>query len=195
LDLDNEIEIRDISVLRRENYKCFTVEKIFLFDSGVISGKCVLLDLDVLILDSLTEYLDEYDFSEPRFTLSHKPNQNYPLFADLFFQSGPNYVNSSFVTWRDGQLDWLREFFMENREIIEYKYLDLDTAIFQTCRKKLRFHPQSIIYSYNAYREKLNSKITYFNTSHGRGQELHEGPQWATDLWRGHDSESALGGR
>lgn len=189
--LDSEIEVRDISLLRREKYDCFTVEKLFLFDSSVTSGCCVLLDLDVLILDDLTSYLDEYGFSEPRFTLSHKPNQDYPTFANLFFQSGPNYVNSSFVTWRDDQLSWLREFFMDNREIIEYKYLDLDTAVFHTCRRKLKFHPQSVIYSYNAYREKLNSKIVYFNTSHGRGCELHEGPEWAKDLWTSHDSVSA----
>jgi len=188
-----EIEVRDISLLRKVENECFTMEKLFLFDVLDQGGPYCLFDIDILIQSDITSYLDDYGFFEPRFAVSSRVNGvdiPYVKMAPVFFQHGMCYVNSSFVTWKDDQLKWIPEFYLRNKEIIDYKYKDLDTFLFHTVLKKMRFHPTDVIYSYNHEKGWLDVPIVMFNTSHGRGVELHDGPTWAQDLWKSYDSES-----
>jgi len=184
-----EIEVKNIEELRRVKNTCFTMEKLFLFDGLDFEGPYCLLDIDILIQSDITSYFDEYKFVEPRFTISSAMH-SYIKVAPIFSQEGMCYVNSSFVTWTGDQLKWLPDFYMANKDIIDYKYRDLDTFLFHTVLKKMRFHPQDMIYSFNHEKKRLDSPIVMFNTSHGRGVELHEGPTWAKELWESYDSES-----
>lgn len=186
VDLDIGIEVREIRDLDRRRLVCFTAEKLLLFNQEpFLSGRNVFLDIDLLVLKDLYPYLKEYDFVEPRFTVNDQPDIDYKSFADIHSQYGPNYVNSSFITWKEDQLVWLLEFYLEHQELINYMYEDLDTFLFHAVKKKLRYHPNEIIYSFNAYWKRLDRSIVFFNTSHGRGVELHEAPEWAQRIWVG----------
>ena len=186
VDLADGIVVKDISELRTRSSTCFTVEKIFLFDMEPFnSGKNVFLDIDLLLMGDITAYLKEYDFVEPRFTINQQPEFDYKMFADIHSQYGPNYVNSSFITWKEDQLSWLTSFYLDNQDVADYMYDDLDTFLFHSVKKKLKYHPYEMIYSYNAFWKKLDRPLVFFNTSHGRGVELHQAPEWAQKAWAG----------
>lgn len=182
--IDEEVEIRDISSLRRERSNCFTIEKIHLFDS--LEGDNVLLDIDVLMLKGVDDYLEDYAFSEGRFVQNHWMNLD---FAEVMKNFRTNYVNSSVVTWRDDQLQWIKKFYRDNRSVVEFCYGDLDTFLFQCLWRELKFHPKSLAYSYNSSGpvENLDYSIALFNTSQGRGVELHEVKGPLRELWTRYD--------
>ena len=173
----NTASFRDYNITRQ---KCFTAEKLFLFSNSI--GHNILLDLDTLILDDITEYLDSYNFEEPRFIKNYWEDLDR---CELLATQANNYVNSSFVTWKDDQLKWLYDHFINNKELIEYKYGDLDFYLFQVFRKKLGYHPEGIVNTYGEVEDVLtcNYKMVLFNTSHGRGVELHDATGYARERW------------
>jgi hypothetical protein len=189
-DLNSKIIIRDIEELRPYPYECFTLEKIFLFDHQELTGKNVLLDLDVLLFsDNLKRYLDEYDFCEPRFIQNYWNGIEY---GNMLAKHGRNWVNSSFVTWKDDQLIYIKRFYEEHKDVIEYKFGDLDFWLFQLLRDRLHYHPEKIVYSYRdgateqdygQYKLREDHSVVLFNTSHGYGTELHETVDWSQRLW------------
>ncbi|CAB5221228.1 hypothetical protein UFOVP247_113 [uncultured Caudovirales phage] len=190
MDLDIEIIVRDIEELRPYKSNCFTIEKIHLFDK--LPGNNVLLDIDILVLKDITTYLDEYDFDEPRFVKNHWQNIDY---AETHILEGMNYVNSSMITWKDDQLKFILDFYREHKEIIEFKYEDLDTFLFHALRKKLKFHPEGMVGSYAVERYKraidgyrdYDYSVMMFNTSHGKGIELEDVDGEYRDLWVSYD--------
>ena len=136
-------------------------------------------------MKDLRPYLDEYGFSEGRVVKNHWMDSEY---VEMNCLGGTNYVNSSVITWRDEQLDWVKDFYLEHQEVIDFKYGDLDTFLFQALRKKLRYHPEYIAYSFNAKGvADLDYSIAMFNTSQGRGLELHEVDGPMRDLWVSYD--------
>lgn len=182
--LNENIITKDINILRPEGYNCFTVEKIFLFDQ-VISGNNVILDLDILIQKDLFPYLSSYNFCEGRFLKNDWAN---PYGCEVNAKTGGNYINSSFVTWKDNQLKYVLDFYKKHKRLIEFKYEDLDTFLFQGMRKILNYHPDGTAMSYNnnnAQSEIKDYPILLFNTSHGknRGRELHQAEDWVTKIW------------
>ena len=183
VDLDSGIVVRDLAELREVQSRCFTIEKVFLF--GKLPGNNVFLDLDIVLLRSLDSYLQEYGFSEGRFIKNHWMDEDY---VEMNSDRGTNYVNSSVISWRDDQLDWVREFYLANRDVIEFKYRDLDTFLFQALRKKLKYHPHDLAYSFNAVADRRDYAVVMFNTSQGRGVELHDAPDWIQRAWVGNES-------
>jgi hypothetical protein len=179
------IHVRDIALLRPTSSKCFTIEKVYLFDPKVISGKCVLFDLDILILKDLSTYLT---FDEPRFI---KNLWDDIVAGELLHKFGHCWINSSFVTWENDQLLFVKEFYQKNKEVIEFKYGDLDLFLFHGLRNKLNYHPENIVYSYvnndPPYEYRPDHYIVLFNTSHGKGTELHEAGGWVDRLWKKFD--------
>ena len=190
-DLHPSIHIRDIKDLRPHQSNCFTIEKIFLFDPTIskLSGPCVLLDLDILVINDLNIYLSNYDFTEGRFIKNYWNGIEY---GEIFGKFGRNWINSSFVTWKQDQLLFIKDFYEENKKVIEFKYGDLDLFLFQCLRDKIKYHPKKIVYSYDGgadegdlhhYKFREEYSIVLFNTSHGRGTELHNATGWVKDLW------------
>jgi hypothetical protein len=186
------IHIRDIKDLRPNPTKCFTIEKIYLFDPNIskLSGPCVLLDLDILIINDLNIYLSNYNFIEGRFIKNY---WNGIELGKILSKYGRNWINSSFVTWKEDQLIYILDFYKKHKEVIEFKYGDLDFFLFQAIRDKLNYHPEKIIYSYvdgadendrEQYVYRDNYSIVLFNTSHGRGVELHETTDWSKHIWK-----------
>lgn len=183
LGISNKVEIQDIDELRPNRSECFTIEKIHLFDK--MQGRNTLLDLDILLLKDLSVYFKEYQFSEPRFIKNHWMHMDY---VELSILDGTNYINSSIVTWKDDQLKYVLDFYNEHRDIIEFKYRDLDTFLFQTIRRTINFHPNDLVYSYNASEyEDHDYSAVMFNTSHGRGIELDRVTGPMKILWTGYD--------
>ena len=188
-DILPNIVVRDINTLRQTKIVPFTNEKIYLFETMV--GNNVLLDLDILIIKDLYPYLSDYNFTEPRFILNYWSDKFY---SELLSRYGRNYINSSFVTWKDNQLKFIIDFYNENKKVIDFKYGDLDAWLFNGLRDKLNYHPENLIMSFNStpdntYDTLSKSSIILFNTSHGtgRGKELHQGPDWAISHWKSFD--------
>lgn len=187
----SDVIIKDIETLRPTKTNCFTIEKIYLFDPSItnINGPCVLLDLDILLINDLSLYLNKYNFEQPRFIKNYWNNVEYGLLLRKF---GRNWLNSSFVTWVDDQLKFVIDFYNDNKQIIEFKYGDLDFFLFNTIRDQLHFHPKGVVYSYidGADTDDTQSKLyrpdyslVLFNTSHGRGEELHDAKGWPQQMW------------
>lgn len=196
--LDKNIIVKDIEELRPEASKCFTIEKIYLFNKHV--GNNVLLDLDILVLKDLNEYFQQYNFNQPRFILNHwyaskdefDPEWSGKELCELYARMGSCYINSSFVTWKDDQLNFIVDFYNKHKKVIEFKLDDLDTFLFHGLRDQLDYHPKNIVYSYTRdirYEVLKNFHIILFNTSHGtgRGKELDQTTDWANLYWKSFD--------
>lgn len=202
--LEPKIKIVDIAVLRPYNLlsypvrfdkqqlrtNCFTIEKAFLFD-GVLEGNNVLLDIDILVTKDLYPYLKDYNFCEGRFIRNGWTSKEGSELAALL---GACYINSSFITWKGDQLKYVLDFYNKHKKIIEFKYDDIDTFLFQCLRKKICFHPTELVSSYNAsqnYDDLKDFSLILFNTSHAHGTEyafeLHQAKDWAIKLWKQFD--------
>lgn len=177
--------------------KVFTSKKLELFKKFT-DGKYCLFDLDILVTKDLTAYFDQYDFVEPRIIFNKW--QDYSRIYVTYFTTDC-FVNSSFVTWKDNQLEWLFDLFVENQDVVEYKYKSLDKFIFYSSFDKLKFHPADIVctYSFGAscpddlepYKHRPEYSIVLFHTSHNKigGVELHDAEGWAKDIWLSYDTK------
>jgi hypothetical protein len=180
--------------LVKSNVGVFTAEKLSVYHD-FNNGKYCLLDLDILIMNDLTPYFDEYDFCEPRIILNRW--QDYSRIHNSFF-TGDCFINSSFVTWKDDQLKWLFNLFIDNANIVEYRYKSLDKFIFYSSFDKLNFHPNNLVYAYSfgaefpndieAYKYRPEFSIALFHTSHKEGVELHDVDDWAKEMWLSYDT-------
>lgn len=173
----------------------FTSKKFDLFKI-YNKGNCCLLDLDILIINDLTSYFDSYGFSEPRFILNRW--QDHSRIYNSFF-TNDCFINSSFVTWKDNQLEWLFDSFIDNLDIIEYRYKTVDKFIFYSSFDKISFHPPKFVYAYSFGAEYDNDltpfeyrpdySVVLFHTSHKKpeGVELHDADGWARNIWLSND--------
>jgi hypothetical protein len=173
----------------------FTIEKLRLFDPNFIGhGKNIIFDIDLLCLKDFTDYLNDYDFKEPRFIKNYwaDPDQ-----CDAYFHKGACDINSSFITWQDDQLEDLYKFYIDNKKKINFLFTSFDKSLFGIFRDKLKYHPKNVVYAYNFgadYRDDMKTEVLrdnyyfcLFNTSHGIGKELHEAGGWANNLWKLND--------
>jgi hypothetical protein len=169
----------------------FTIEKLKLFDPHFIGdGQNILFDIDILCLKDFTDYLNEYAFIEPRFIKNHwaDPDQ-----CDAYFHKGACDINSSFITWKDDQLEPLYKFYIDNMKKINFLFSSFDKSLFGIFRDKLKYHPKNIVYAYNFgadHKDDMKPEVLrndyyfcLFNTSHGVGKELHEVDGWAKSMW------------
>lgn len=174
----------------------FTAKKLELYKIFKQGDYC-LLDLDILITRDITEYFDQYNFVEPRIILNRW--QNHSRIYNSFF-TGDCFVNSSFVTWRDDQLEWLFDLFVANLGVVEYRYRTVDKFIFYSSFEKLKFHPRGLVYAYSfgaeydtdiePFKERKDYSVVLFHTSHKKpkGVELHDAEGWAKDIWISYDN-------
>lgn len=189
--LDPEIKTLDINSLPHHNSGgVFTVVKLDLFKHLPFKGPFVFMDLDVLILKDLKPYFDSFNFSEPRYIENYWAPRHRELDS---YHRGDCFVNSSFLVWDDGQYDWLYDLYVENREIVDLKFLSLDKFVYYCALDNLKFHPKKVVYTYSfgaEYPDDLDPEllredyyVVLFNTSHKRGIELHDAEGWARNLW------------
>jgi len=185
--LDNRIQIINLT----KNFtKVYTSQKIQSMDIDFqIKGNKVLLDLDILIQNDLYPYLKDYNFIEPRFTEALWQDTEHAMKNT---HHASCLVNSSFVTWKDDQLDFLYKFYMKHKKIIEQKYNSFDRFLFINFYNVLKYHKDGVVYSYSFDKEPKKFKeqffISIFLTSHGEGIELHDANDWAKDLWCKYDN-------
>jgi hypothetical protein len=175
--------------LKKNFSKVFTIQKIQCMSIGhEIQGNKVLLDLDILIQNDLYPYLLEYNFYEPRFCASSWQDKEHVLET---IHIASCFVNSSFVTWKEDQLDFLYKFYMKYNTIIEQKYNSFDKSLFANFYDILRYHKDNLIYSYSFDNKpktfKKDALICIFLTSHGEGIELHDADGWAKEMWCRYD--------
>jgi len=196
--ISENIIIRDYNDTEVSKLKnIFTIQKLRLFDTNFLqTEKNVILDLDVLFLKDFTEYLDDfYNFKEPRFIKNYWAD---PDLCDAYFYKGACDVNSSFITWKDDQLQQIYDYYLENSKKINFLFSSLDKSLFSLYRNKLNYHPRNIVYAYNfgadfikndMEKEVLRNDyyLCIFNTSHGIGTEIHEADGWAKNMWESLD--------
>ena len=180
----NEIIIENIDKLRKYNTdRVFTYEKLILMDYHE-SG--IWIDLDVLIHKNITDLKFEKDFIMIW-------NHWNPLERsyDWYGKGSSCHVNSSFVYWNNPK--WLKDFTYDNWNKIEWTYKSLDKYMFYQHHRcgRLHYWPKNLVSNYNREGFTLKNKITIFNTSHIKannlseiGYELHEADQSAVELWK-----------
>jgi hypothetical protein len=188
---DNGIVVIELNSIMPST-KVFCVQKIYTFKNDFIKGNKVLLDLDIIILKDLYPYFKEYNFCEPRLINTYWSD---PVDAMRTVQICSCLINSSFVTWKDDQLQYLYDFYIKHKIIIDMKYDSIDIFYFHNFYNILKYHPKKMIYSYSfgaEYPDDLEPKkfrdsysIVLFNTSHGNGIELHETDDWSREYWHG----------
>ena len=194
-DLDTGIittNIKDII----PSTKVFTMQKMYALNRMFfIKGNNCIIDLDVLIQNDLYQYFKTYNFEEPRFIEPIWQNKEHVYRT---YHQASCMVNSSLLTWKDDQLDYLYQFYINNKKIIENKYNSFDRFLFYNFYDKLKFHPKKIVYAYSfgalhpndleieKYRPEYD--IAIFLTSHGTGTELHDANPWAIDMWKRYDN-------
>lgn len=195
----------EVNILDIENYqipegkwggKVFTGEKIKLINS--FRTKTLLLDLDILILNDITSYVDSIHLcNKPYFIRNEWANQdnikrNYgKITCD---------VNSSFVIGDNESTEVLKyKLFDHNYDYYAVKYRSLDKTLFYRFQWAVEFHEdKKLVYSFNGgaswpddmeqgkYRP--DYKICLFNNSHGEGDDIHDSnTNWAIDYWESFD--------
>jgi hypothetical protein len=198
---DNPIGFDDgITIIKMNSVipstKVFSMQKMFMFNELFpIKGNKCILDLDILIHNDLYSYLKKYNFKEPRFIEPIWQNKEHVYKT---YHHASCMVNSSFVTWKDDQLDYLYQFYIKHKEKIEFKYNSFDRFIFYNFYDVLKFHPKKIAYSYSfgaTYPDDLECEIyrnnylmSLYLTSHGTGTELHDANGWVKEFWCQYDS-------
>lgn len=195
----------EINILNLDDYqisdgkwggRVFTAEKIKLLNS--FSSKTLLLDLDILILNDITEYVDGVNLiDKPYFIRNSFANQD---------NIKANYgkitcdVNSSFVIAdRHSTMTLSKLMFNSNYDYYALKFKSLDKTLFYRFLYLLNFHEdKKIAYSFNGgaswpddmekgkYRP--DYKICLFNNSHGEGDDIHDSnTSWALEYWESFD--------
>ena len=184
-----EVEIANINLLRRYNTdRVFTYEKLILMDFHETG---VWLDLDILIHKNITDLDYSSDF---RMIWNHW-NDYYERSLQWYGRGGSCHVNSSFVYWNNPE--WLKRFTADHWEKIEWTYKSLDKYLFYQHHRneRLNFWKSDVVSNYNVQGFELLHKITLFNTSHIKannlkdiGFELHESGDEAKNLWLSYDN-------
>jgi hypothetical protein len=195
--INPEIDIIDYNTFGPDSWraypqdKIFTREKLCLFDLDITGTKC-WIDLDVLIHGDITELLSR-SFEKPTFIFNHW-NSNREHAFKWFGKGSDCHVNSSFVAWDDAH--WLFDYTNKHKEKLFFTYKSLDKYLYyQHWRNnRLAFWEEGIVDNYNysepPYIKRDNVKITLFNTSHIKANnlsekafELHEAQGWVKELW------------
>lgn len=186
-----EVLIDNINDLRPyKTDRVFTYEKLILLEKHE-SG--VWLDLDVLIHKDITDTIDN---NNNDFTMIWNHwNDYYERSLQWYGRGGSCHVNSSFVKWDNAE--WLIKYTHDNWDKIQWTYKSLDKYMFYQHHRKerLNYWNNDVVSNYNVQGFKLLHKITLFNTSHIKannlsevGFELHESGEEARNLWLSYDN-------
>ena len=162
--------------------------KTFIYDNNVI------LDLDILIHNDITEMVEAPPTKKPMFIWTHwTPKWHWDK---LIEKKTACFINSSFVRWHDDTGVYLYEDFVTRWPELEAEYNSLDKFLFYEHVREgngLYFWEDKHFYNYNEpgpWQYKLNpdAAACLFNTSHlvklgRRHYELDNTPTEHTDIW------------
>lgn len=194
IGIHKDIQIEDIKNLRPyKTDRVFTYEKLILLEHH---KKGIWLDLDILIHKNITEDIEKIVDSKSDFVMIWNHWNDYENKSLKWWGKGSScHVNSSFVYFN--QPSWLINFTKEHWHKIEWTYKSLDKYLFYQHYRtnRIQFWPKYIFSNYNKEWFQLNNKITLFNTSHIKannleevGYELHEAPEDVVNIWKSYDS-------
>jgi hypothetical protein len=170
--------------------KVFTSEKVKLISDESIfdNDRVLLLDLDILILKDLTQYLLSYNPIKPAWILNwwqdeERFKKNYGTITCR--------INASFIYSTPQAAAVLHDrIFGENYDYFAFKFKALDKVIQYNALDLVEFHDNNLnlFYSYNIkegdYKSDMKDyHICLFNNSHGTGKDLHEVDGWAKEYW------------
>ena len=191
LNFRDEIIVKNINELRPYNTdRVFTYEKLILLEKH---QEGIWLDLDILIHENITDIVtrDDGDF---KMIWNHW--NNYETKSLRWYGSGSScHINSSFVKFKNPE--WLIKFTKDNWKKIEWTYKSLDKYMFYQHHRNNRLHywEDGIFSNYNKEGFKLKDKITLFNTSHIKANnlkeiayEIHEADGDVINLWKSYDT-------
>lgn len=169
--------------------KVFTAEKIKLIcDERFYGTRVLLLDLDLIILKDLTNYLSNY---HPNKLALYESWWYDDKAFKRFYGKVTCRLNSSFMyTYPENVKIISQKLFNENYDYYAFKYYSLDRTIQYNFLEHIEFHKDKrLLYSYSnsKSKRKLNYKVCIFNNSHGKGEDLHGLNNWAYDYWKSYD--------
>ena len=169
--------------------KVFTAEKIKLIcDERFYGTRVLLLDLDLIILKDLTNYLNNYHPN--KLALYESWWYDDKLFK-RFYGKVTCRLNSSFMyAYPENVKIISQKLFNKNYDYYAFKFYSLDRTIQYNFLEHIEFHKDKrLLYSYSnsKSKRKLNYKVCIFNNSHGRGEDLHNLKNWAYDYWKSYD--------
>lgn len=177
--------------------KVFTAEKLKLIsDKRFFGTKVVLMDLDILILNDLTDYLTTVEPTKPLWIFNHwqdlqRTRRDYGQITCA--------INASFVvTYPENAITLHDSVFNENYDYFAMKFKSLDKTLYYRCMDLIDFHEDPfLVYAYNRgvkfpedmveYEYRPEFKLCLFNNSHGSGMDLHETTDWAKEYWESFD--------
>ena len=192
-NLNSKIKILDYNdyaiPIGKYGKKVFTAEKIkLLSDERFYGTRALLLDLDLLILKDLTNYLN--NFHPDKLALYQSWWFDTKLFK-RYYGKVTCRINSSFMYAYPQKVKIIKEkLFNKNYDYYSLKFYSLDRTIQYNFLEHIEFHKdKKLLYSYSnsKNKNKLNYKVCIFNNSHGRGEDLHELNNWASDYWKSYD--------
>ena len=192
-NLNSKIKILDYNdyaiPIGKYGKKVFTAEKIkLLSDERFYGTRALLLDSDLLILKDLTNYLN--NFHPDKLALYESWWFDTKLFK-RYYGKVTCRLNSSFMYAYPQKVKIIKEkLFNKNYDYYSLKFYSLDRTIQYNFLEQIEFHKdKKLLYSYSnsKNKNKLNYKVCIFNNSHGRGEDLHELNNWASDYWKSYD--------
>ena len=192
----SEVNILDLKLFQipdgKWGGKVFTGEKINLIN--YFNEKTLLLDLDILILNDITEFVDSIELKDKAYFIRNTwANQDN---IKRYYGSITCDVNSSFVIGNKASVYILRGLlFNKDYDYYALKYRSLDKTLFYRFQDDIKFHEdKKLVYSFNGgaswpddmeigkYRP--DYKVCLFNNSHGAGDDIHEcDTTWAIEYW------------
>lgn len=187
----DEVSICDIQDLRPyDTDRVFTYEKIMLIEKH---EEGVWVDLDILIHKNITEMIQQNDDD---FCMIWNYWNDYIQRSLMWYGKGSScHVNSSFVKWKNA--DWLVKYTHDHWTKIAFTYKSLDKYLFyqHTRNDRLSYWDKSIFSNYNREGLVLKNKISLFNTSHIKANnlneiayELHEADNETVELWKSYET-------
>ena len=193
-DISSYIEVRNIEELRPYDTKrVFTYEKLMLIDKDEYD-KNFWIDLDVLVHKNITDII-----VKPHDNITFIWNYWNSFESLSLFNYGrcvSCHTNSSFVGWDKGKANWLLKYTHDNWDKISWTYKSLDKYMFYQHHRnnRLNYWPKNLVSNYNIEGFELKKKITLFNTSHIKannltdiGYELEEATDDILKIWKDYE--------
>ena len=200
VDLNPEIQTLDLKDYEipegKFGGKVFTAEKIRLLNS--FNEKTLLLDLDILIFNDITEYVDSIDLKDKPYFIENPWSD--PVHIKRNYGKITCNINSSFVVGNKVTTETLKSKILNsNYDYFATKFRSLDKTLHYTCRDFINTHSKkSLVYSFNggaSYPDDMEVgkfrpeyDVCIFNNSHGKGLDIHDSSaDWAIKYWESFD--------